>query len=51
VGKGGWVGVYLDAKPDWDVLADLLAEGWRMTAPKRLAAQLDAQRDASRDDR
>ena len=45
VGKGGWVGVYLDGSPDWDVLADLLAEGWRMTAPKRLAAQLDVERD------
>ena len=41
VGKSGWVGVYLDGKPDWDTLAALLEEGWRMTAPKRLVARLD----------
>jgi hypothetical protein len=41
-GKAGWVGVHLDAGPDWDTLAALLEEGWRMTAPKRLVATLDA---------
>jgi hypothetical protein len=41
-GKAGWVGVYLDGKPDWDTLGALLEEGWRLTAPKRLAAQHDA---------
>ena len=41
VGVNGWVGVWLDAKPDWDELAGLLRDGWRRTAPKRLAATLD----------
>lgn len=36
----GWVGLHLDldAEPDWDELAD----AYRMSAPKRLAALLDA---------
>src|SRR5687768_13706584 len=40
-GPSGWVGVYLDAKPDWDAVAELLADGYRMIAPKRLIADLD----------
>lgn len=44
VGKSGWVGVYLDAKPDWDALDDLLRDGYRLVAPKKLAAQLAASR-------
>jgi hypothetical protein len=38
VGKSGWVGVYLDGDTDWAELAELLRDGWRLTAPKRLAA-------------
>jgi hypothetical protein len=44
VGVHGWVGVWLDEAPDWDGLAELLRDGWRRTAPKRLAAALDASR-------
>lgn len=40
VGVKGWVGAWLDAAPDWDVLAGLLADAYRQTAPKRLAAQV-----------
>ena len=36
VGKGGWIGVYLDTKTDWKGLASLLDDGWRLTAPKTL---------------
>ena len=36
VGKGGWIGVYLDARTDWKGVADLLKDGWRLTAPKKL---------------
>jgi len=39
VGTSGWVGVWLDTA-DWDELRELLADGWRLTAPKKLAAQL-----------
>ena len=42
LGPRGWVGLYLDREPlDWDEVADLLTEGYRMTAPKRLVALLD----------
>lgn len=39
VGPSGWVGVYLDKSPDWDEVAALLRDGWKMTAPKRLVAR------------
>ena len=42
VGQHGWVGAWLDVELDWDELGDLIEESYRMTAPKRLAAQLDA---------
>jgi hypothetical protein len=42
VGNRGWIGVYLDVPVDWDELADLIEESWRLTAPKRLVAQFDA---------
>jgi predicted DNA-binding protein (MmcQ/YjbR family) len=41
VGPKGWIGIYLGDETDWDELADLVEESYRMTAPKRLAAQLD----------
>ena len=39
VGHHGWVGVYLDIALDWDEIADLVVDSYRMTAPKRLARQ------------
>jgi len=48
VGKSGWVGAYLDRKPDWATIADLLRDGWRMTAPKKLLAQLESAEPAKR---
>ena len=38
VGPSGWVGVWLDGRVDWNDVAGLLADAWRLTAPKRLAA-------------
>jgi len=39
VGHKGWVGVRLDVKVvDWDELASIVADSYRMTAPKRLSA-------------
>lgn len=46
VGKSGWVGAYLDKRPDWEVLDDLLRDAYRLTAPKKLIAQLDAKAPA-----
>jgi predicted DNA-binding protein (MmcQ/YjbR family) len=40
VGHNGWVGERLDGDSDWDEVADLIAESYRMTAPKRLTALL-----------
>ena len=42
VGHRGWIAIYLDGDVDWDELADLIEESYRMTAPKRLIARLDA---------
>jgi hypothetical protein len=42
VGHHGWVGVYLDVELDWDFIAGLVEDSYRMTAPKRLAALLKA---------
>jgi predicted DNA-binding protein (MmcQ/YjbR family) len=41
VGHRGWVGVRLDGGTDWDQVADLVEESYRMTAPKKVAALLD----------
>ncbi|MFI6843657.1 MmcQ/YjbR family DNA-binding protein [Kitasatospora sp. NBC_00085] len=41
VGRHGWVGVRLD-RVDPEELRDLLTEAWRLTAPKRLVREFDA---------
>ncbi|MEN3284199.1 MAG: hypothetical protein V7607_5339 [Solirubrobacteraceae bacterium] len=40
VGQHGWVGVVL-AKVDPEELRELITEAWLMTAPKRLARELE----------
>jgi predicted DNA-binding protein (MmcQ/YjbR family) len=40
VGPKGWVGARLDMDHDWEELAELLRESYRLIAPKRLAAQV-----------
>jgi hypothetical protein len=42
VGYRGWLGVWLDVPVDWDVIAELVEDAYRMVAPKRLLATLDA---------
>ena len=44
VGHHGWVGAYLDVAQDWDELADLIEESYRMTAPRRLVKLLGDER-------
>lgn len=39
VGAKGWVGVHLSEDLDWDEVTALLWDAWRMSAPKKLAAQ------------
>jgi predicted DNA-binding protein (MmcQ/YjbR family) len=41
VGHHGWVGAWLDIEIDWDEVADLVEDSYRMTAPKRLRVLLD----------
>lgn len=43
VGPSGWLGVRLDRGVDWDLVADVLEQGYRMVAPKRAIARLDAE--------
>ena len=40
VGPKGWVGAYLDRGADWDAIAELLLDAYRMTAPAKLLKQL-----------
>lgn len=42
VGPSGWVGVWLDGAVDWKELEGLLRDSYRLTAPKRLAVQVDS---------
>ncbi len=40
VGPKGWIGVRLDADPDWDEVAAVVKRSYRLIAPKRLVARL-----------
>lgn len=40
VGPSGWVGVWLDKRPRWSVVAELLNDGYRQVAPKKLLAEI-----------
>ncbi len=42
VGHRGWLGVWLDVPVDWAEITDLVTDAYRMIAPKRLLAALDA---------
>lgn len=42
VGVKGWIGMWLDGDVDWDDLADDLRDAYRLIAPRKLSAALDA---------
>jgi hypothetical protein len=44
VGGRGWLGVRLDGPVDWDEIAELCEDAYRVIAPARLVAALDAGR-------
>ncbi len=44
VGHKGWVGARLDVEQDWQEMAELIEDSYRMIAAKRLVAQLDERR-------
>ena len=41
VGPSGWIGVWLDGRVRWGQLAELLLDGYRLVAPKRLLTRLE----------
>ena len=43
VGQRGWVGVRLDGRPDWAVVATLVKQAYREVAPPRLRGAVAAQ--------
>jgi hypothetical protein len=44
VGPFGWLGLDLSLDMDWTEVAELLDASYRITAPRRLIAELDARR-------
>ncbi|MCC6756073.1 MAG: MmcQ/YjbR family DNA-binding protein [Solirubrobacterales bacterium] len=40
VGPKGWIGIRFDNDTAWEDVRDLIAESFRLVAPKRLVAQL-----------
>ena len=44
VGHKGWIGIHLDARPNWREVALLIQRSYRMTAPKKLAVLVPAPR-------
>jgi hypothetical protein len=40
VGVRGWIGVRLDREVDWDEVAGIAADSYRLVAPKTLIAKL-----------
>jgi hypothetical protein len=45
VGHRGWLGVRLDRDLDWDEVAGIVEDAYRLVAPKKLVARLDAATD------
>jgi hypothetical protein len=45
VGGRGWLGVRLDVPLDWREIAEVVEDAYRVIAPARLLASLDAQGD------
>lgn len=41
VGHRGWIGLRLDIDPDWDEVAGILEDAYRLVAPKTLIKTLD----------
>ena len=42
VGHRGWLGIRLDVPLDWEEVAELIEEAYRLVAPTRLVRELDA---------
>jgi hypothetical protein len=42
-GVKGWIGVRIDRDVDWDEIAGIIEDSYRLVAPKKLIALLDAR--------
>ena len=42
-GRGQWVSIWVDNKPDWQLVQDLLDQSYRSVALKRMLSALDNQ--------
>lgn len=42
VGHRGWLGMRIDVDPDWDEVTAVVHDAYRLVAPRRLVALLDA---------
>ena len=45
LGPSGWIGIDIDDDTDWTEIGELLDASYRITAPKRTIAELDAGAD------
>ncbi len=43
LGPSGWTGIDITADTDWAEIGELIEESYRLTAPKRRVAELDAR--------
>ena len=41
VGPKGWIGVWIDKRPRWRDVEELVADAWQRTAPAKLVAQVN----------
>ena len=47
VGHRGWVGVRIDGRPDWKLVATLVEQAYRQVAPPRLSGRIGAPKGPS----
>jgi len=43
VGPRGWLGAWVDVPADWEELGEMVTEAYRLVAPRRLLAELEAR--------
>lgn len=43
LGPSGWVGIWLDKRPRWSAVTELVHDSYRLIAPKRVVAAWDAR--------
>jgi predicted DNA-binding protein (MmcQ/YjbR family) len=41
VGPSGWIGIYLDKRPSWKTIGDILRDAYLLILPKKLRAKIE----------